>query len=267
MHGGPFDVAGRTVVVTGGSRGIGAMIAGGFAEAGAEVVIVARREEALERAARELSAAGGHCRALVADLSSPAGIEACADRLRELCPRLDVLVNNAGATWGAPLEEYPQEGWQKVIDTNLRGPFFLTTALLPYLRADASEARPARVINVGSVEGAIPSGMENYAYTASKAGLHMLTRHLALRLAREHVTVNALLPGPFATKMLAFALEETESRQALLDEIPLGRLGRPREIAGAAIFLASDAGAFTTGALLPVDGGASIGAPVGQRRA
>jgi NAD(P)-dependent dehydrogenase (short-subunit alcohol dehydrogenase family) len=166
-----------------------------------------------------------------------------------------VLVNNAGATWGAPIEEYPDEALDKVWSINVKGVFHLTRALLPQLRAAATEEDPARVINVGSIEGMKVPDLETYAYSATKAGVHMLTRHLAHRLAREHITVNAIAPGPFESKMMHFVLGHEEGRQAVAAEVPLHRIGRPDDMAGAAIYLASRAGSYLTGAIIPVDGG------------
>ncbi|HWX96399.1 MAG TPA: SDR family oxidoreductase, partial [Solirubrobacteraceae bacterium] len=157
--------------------------------------------------------------------------------------------------WGAPLEEFPASGWDRVINTNLEGVFHLTVGLLPALRAAASEDDPARVINIGSIDGIRVPAVENYSYSASKAAVHMLTRHLARRLASEHITVNAIAPGPFESKMMAFLLESPESREMVEENVPLGRIGRPDDVAGLAIFLASRAGAYMTGAVIPLDGG------------
>jgi NAD(P)-dependent dehydrogenase (short-subunit alcohol dehydrogenase family) len=251
---GLFDVTGKTALVTGGSRGIGLMIARGLVEAGAEVIVSSRKSADVEAAARELAAAGT-CEAITADVSQPEGAAALAERVRERFPRLDILVNNAGATWGAPLEEFPASGWDRVIHTNVEGVFHLTVALLPALRAAASSEDPARVINIGSIDGLRTPVMESYSYSASKAAVHMLTRHLARRLAPEHVTVNAIAPGPFESKMMAFLLATPESRQAVAQEVPLGRIGSPEDVAGLTLFLASRAGAYMTGTVIPLDGG------------
>ena len=169
--------------------------------------------------------------------------------------RLDVLVNNAGATWGAPLEAYPESAFDKLWAVNVKAVFHLTTALLPALRASASADDPARVINIGSIDGIRVPWMEVYAYSATKAAVHMLTRSLAHQLARERITVNAIAPGPFESKMMAFALDDPASRAAIEQQVPLGRIGRPDDMAGTAIYLASRAGAYLTGAVIPVDGG------------
>ncbi|WP_248960367.1 SDR family oxidoreductase [Sphaerisporangium perillae] len=247
-----FSVDGKTVVVTGGSRGIGKMIASGFVTAGATVYISARKAAEAEKTAAELG-----CVAVPADLSTPEGIEALVGAVSEREGRLDVLVNNAGATWGAPLEEYPEHAFDKLWGINVKGVFFLTQRFLPLLRASASADDPARVINIGSIDGLRTPRMDSYAYSATKAGVHMLTRHLAQKLAAEFITVNAIAPGPFESKMMAFALDDPRTRSAIETEIPLGRIGRPDDMAGAAIFLSSRAGAYLTGAVIPVDGGIS----------
>ncbi|MFI6325993.1 SDR family oxidoreductase [Nonomuraea sp. NPDC050556] len=244
-----FSVEGKNVVVTGGSRGIGRMIAAGFVAAGATVYISARKAAEVSKTAAELG-----CEAVPADLSTPEGITALASILPE---RVDVLVNNAGATWGAPLEEYPEHAFDKLWGINVKGVFYLTQQLLPRLRAAASAEDPARVINIGSIDGLRVPSMENYAYSAAKAGVHMLTRHLARQLAPEHITVNAIAPGPFESKMMAFALNDPATRDLVAGSVPLGRIGRPDDMAGAAIFLASRAGAYLTGTIIPVDGGIS----------
>jgi NAD(P)-dependent dehydrogenase (short-subunit alcohol dehydrogenase family) len=206
-----FDVSGKTALVTGGGRGIGLMIARGLVQAGVRVVIASRKAEDLEAAAAELRQ-HGDCEAIPADLSTPEGAGALADAVRARFDPLHILVNNSGATWGAPLEEFPASGWDRVIHTNLEGIFHLTVGLLPALRAAATADDPARVINIGSIDGIRVPLVENYSYTASKAAVHMLTRHLARRLAPEHVTVNVIAPGPFQSKMMAFRLDTAEKR-------------------------------------------------------
>jgi NAD(P)-dependent dehydrogenase (short-subunit alcohol dehydrogenase family) len=249
-----FDISGKTAVVTGGSRGIGKMIAGGFLAAGARVIVSSRKERDLAATATELAALG-KCEAVPADLSSPDGATALADEVRARFERLDILVNNAGATWGAPLDEFPASGWDRVMHTNVEGIFHLTVALLPALRAAASEADPARVINIGSIDGLKAPVMDNYSYSASKAAVHQLTRHLAKRLASEHITVNAIAPGPFESKMTAFMMDSAEARELVEQMVPLGRIGRPDDVAGLARFLASRAGSYLTGTVIPLDGG------------
>jgi NAD(P)-dependent dehydrogenase (short-subunit alcohol dehydrogenase family) len=254
MGGGLFSVAGKTVLVTGGSRGIGLMIAQGFVAAGARVIVSSRKADVCHAVAAQLSAEG-ECEAMPADLSTTAGADALAAAVRDRYASLHVLVNNAGATWGAPLEAYPESAFDKLWAINVKAVFRLTAALLPALRAAAGAADPARVITIGSVDGLRVPAMETYAYAATKAAVHMLTRQLARQLAAEHITVNAIAPGPFESKMMAFALDDPTTRAAIEQQIPLGRIGRPDDMAGTALFLASRAGAYLTGTVIPVDGG------------
>ncbi|GIJ79058.1 3-oxoacyl-ACP reductase [Micromonospora phaseoli] len=249
-----FSVDGKTVLITGGSRGIGLMIARGFVAAGAHVIISSRKADVCEAVAKELSAHGS-CEAIPADLGADEGAQQLAAAVRDRYDRLDVLVNNAGATWGAPLEGYPESAFDKLWAVNVKAVFRLTTALLPALRAAAAPDDPARVINIGSIDGIRVPSMEVYAYSATKAAVHMLTRSLAHQLAGEQITVNAIAPGPFESKMMAFALDDADSRAAIETQVPLGRIGRPEDMAGTAIYLASRAGAYLTGAVIPVDGG------------
>ena len=249
-----FSVEGKVVLVTGGSRGIGEMIARGYVENGAKVYISSRKAEVCDRVAEELSEYGT-CISLPFDLGGMAGIEGLADAIKERESRLDVLVNNAGATWGAPIDEYPEDGWDKTVDLNVKSIFFLTQKLLPLLRAAATAEEPSRVINIASVNGIAPPTLETYAYSTSKAGCIMLTRHLAKRLAPEHILVNAIAPGPFPSKMMAATL--AQAGDAIAKNNPRGRIGQPEDIAGVAIFLSSRASAYTTGAVVPCDGGSA----------
>ena len=251
-----FDVAGKVVVVTGGSRGIGEMIASGFVHAGARVYISSRKADACQALASELSA-HGECIAAPEDLSTLGGVQRLAAAVAEREERVHVLVNNAGITWGAPLEEYPDEAFDRVLALNVKSVFHCTVQFLTLLRAAATAEDPARVINIGSVEGITVPHWENYAYPASKAAVHMLTRQLAHRLASESITVNAIAPGLFPSRMTAFVSDDPEASTAITQAVPLGRWGRPEDIAGAAIFLASTVGSYCTGAILPVDGGVS----------
>jgi NAD(P)-dependent dehydrogenase (short-subunit alcohol dehydrogenase family) len=233
-------------VVTGGSRGIGLMAARGLVEAGAHVVITSRDADACAAAVAEL---GAGCEALPHDLSDPGEVDAFAAELAGRHDAIDVLVNNAGATWGAPIADYPVAGWDKVMDLNVRSVFLLTRALLPQLRAAGGTAS---VINIGSIDGLRVPAFESYAYSASKAAVHHLTRHLAAQLAPD-VRVNAIAPGLFPSKMTRFMLDAAE--QQIVDQTPLRRIGEPDDIAGIVRFLAARASAFVTGAVVPVDGG------------
>ena len=247
-----FSLEGKTALVTGGSRGIGLMIAQGLVEAGAKVYVSSRKAGACEEAATAL-APFGEAVALPADLAEMSEVERLGAALAEREERLDILVNNAGAVWGAPIDEFPEAGWDKIMDLDIKAPFFLTQKLLPLLRKGARAQDPARVINVASIEGLKPDMLEIYSYSAAKGGFIMLSRSLARHLAKEHITVNALAPGPFHTKMMAGTI--AAHGDELMAGVPLGRFGAPTDIAGAAIFLASRAGAWLTGITIPVDGG------------
>ena len=248
-----FSVAGKVTLVTGGSRGIGLMIARGFVEAGAKVYVSSRKADACERVAAELGRSGS-CTALPADLGTEAGARALADALSAREGALHVLVNNAGANWGAPLADYPDSAWDKVLALNVKGVFHLSRLLLPQLEKGARPGDPARIINIGSIDGLQVPVLETYAYSASKAAVHHLTRALAHKLA-PNITVNAIAPGPFESKMMAETLERF--RDVIISSCPMGRIGEPEDMAGTAIFLASRAGAYLTGAVIPVDGGIS----------
>ncbi len=247
-----FDIAGKVALVTGGSRGIGEMIAEGYVRAGVRTYISSRKADICDSTASRL-AEHGECLSIPADLSSRAGIEHLAGALAERESGLDILVNNAGATWGAAIDEFPESGWDKVMDINVKGPFFLTQALLPQLAATASAEDPARIINVGSIDGLNVNRLPTYSYGPSKAAIHHLTRMLASHLADRHITANAIAPGPFPSKMMAATLERHGEK--IRAGVPLGRIGEPADMAGAAIFLASRAASYVTGAVLPVDGG------------
>jgi NAD(P)-dependent dehydrogenase (short-subunit alcohol dehydrogenase family) len=246
-----FSVAGKTAVVTGGSRGIGLMIARGFVEAGARVVISSRKAEVCEEVAAELSQVG-ECWAAPADLSSEEGCRVLADAVAAREDKVHVLVNNAGATWGVPLAEHDQASWDRVLNLNVQGVFHTTKLLLPLLEAAATDDDPARVINIGSIDGIHVPMLETYSYSASKAAVHQLTRHLAKQLA-PRITVNAVAPGPFESKMMAATLEAFGDQIAAT--APMRRIGRPDDMAGVAIYLSSRAGSYLTGAVIPVDGG------------
>lgn len=245
-----FSLRGRVALVTGGSRGIGRMIAAGFLAQGARVYISARKAEACDAAARELSALGA-CVSLPADVSSVEGAQALATALAAREERLDILVNNAGAAWAAPFDEFPESGWDKVVDLNLKSPFFLTQALHGLL-CSAAEQRPAKVINIASIDGISVNPLETYSYAASKAGLIQLTRRMALRLIENNIVVTAIAPGAFASDMNRAARDEAE---AVARRVPAGRIGTDEDMAGAAIYLASRAGDYVVGSTLVVDGG------------
>ena len=247
-----FSLEGKIALVTGGSRGIGFMIASGFVENGAKVYISARKAEACDDAAAELSKTG-ECVSLPADLTTNEGRKHVIDALTEREGKLDVLVNNAGASWGAPLDEYPEDGWDKVMDINVKVPFMLTRDLAPLLAIAGSADDPARVINIGSIDGLQVPTVNNFAYGPSKAAVHHMTRVLAIALADRHISVNAIAPGPFASKMTKWMLENFQSQ--IEAGSPMKRIGRPADMAGVALYLASPASAFVTGAVIPVDGG------------
>ena len=247
-----FDISGKIALVTGGSRGIGEMIAEGFVSNGVRTYISARKAEACDATAARLSELG-ECISIPADLSTAAGIKALAGEISARESQLDILVNNAGAAWGAPIEDYPESGWDKVMDINIKSPFFLTQALLPLLETSASAADPARIICIGSVDGLNVNRLPNYAYGPSKAAVHHLARTLASHLADRHITSNAIAPGPFPSKMMAATLEKYGEQ--IRNGVPLKRVGEATDMAGAAIFLASKASSYVTGVVLPVDGG------------
>jgi NAD(P)-dependent dehydrogenase (short-subunit alcohol dehydrogenase family) len=247
-----FDLSGKTAVVTGGTRGIGLMMARGLLEAGASVYISSRKADACALAAKELSQFGT-VSAIPADLSTEDECLRLAAEVGSHERSLSILVNNAGATWGAPLEEFPASAWDKIVNLNLKSPFFLTRAFLPLLEAAATHDDPARVINVGSIDGLHVPSLPTYSYSASKAGLHHLTRVLARELGPRKITVNAVAPGPFESKMMAATL--AAAGDAIAAAAPLRRIGRPDDMAGVAVYLASRAGSYVTGAVIPVDGG------------
>lgn len=252
---GLFGVAGKTALVTGGTSGIGAMIAEGLVRAGARVVVSSRKQQACEDTASRLRRLGD-CTGVAADVSTPDGTATLAHAVDNVFGgTLDILVNNAGATWGAPLEDYPDSAWDKLVDLNLTGVFRLTVALLDSLRAAAGVEDPARVINIGSIAGLRVTSLENYAYSATKAAVHMLTRHLAGHLTGENVTVNAIAPGYFESRMSAFVFADPTAKEQLEHDIPQGRTGSLPDIAGLVQFLASRGGAYLTGSVIPLDGG------------
>jgi NAD(P)-dependent dehydrogenase (short-subunit alcohol dehydrogenase family) len=249
-----FSLKGRVALVTGGSRGIGKMIAAGFlAQGAARVYITARKAAACEATAVELTAQyDGECIALPIDISNLAGVEMLAKEISKREPKLDILVNNAGAAWGAEFDEFPESGWDKVMNLNVKSPFFLTKALAAPLRAAASAAQPSKVINIASIDGIMVNPMETYSYAASKAGLIHLTRRMAAKLIADHVVVTAIAPGPFQSDMNRAARDHGDE---VATRVPAGRIGTDEDMAGAAIYLASRAGDYVVGATIAVDGG------------
>ncbi|ARN75239.1 SDR family NAD(P)-dependent oxidoreductase [Oceanicoccus sagamiensis] len=247
-----FSVAGKVALVTGGSRGIGAMIARGLVENGARVYITARKEEELTATAESLSALG-ECIAIPGDISTVSGLEMLVAVIAERESQLDILVNNAGATWGETIDAFPETGWDKVMDLNVKSPFFLIQKCLPLLRVSANAEDPARIINIASINGITYPGMPNYSYSASKAAMIQMTSHLAVDLVKEHINVNAIAPGLFPSKMTAFAVDGQE--EAVGATIPRGRIGSPEDAAGTVIYLSSRASAWVVGHTLALDGG------------
>lgn len=250
-----FSIQGKTALVTGGGSGIGLMIARGYVEAGAKVYISSRKLDVITAVAEELSALPGSagCVPVQADLSTAAECARVAAELTEAEGKLDILVNNAGANWGEDYETFPDKAWNRVLDLNVKGVFHLTRDLTPALAAAATPEDPARVINIGSVDGLHVPVLETYSYSTSKAAVHHLTRVLSRKLAPRHITVNAIAPGPFESKMMAATLDAFGDM--IKAGVPLRRIGEPEDMAGAAIFLASRAGSYITGVVLPVDGG------------
>src|ERR1700753_2959432 len=249
-----FSLKGRIALVTGGSRGIGKMIAAGFLAQGAALLyITARKAGPCEATAKELTAAyDGECIALPMDISDMAGIDILAAEIKKREPKLDILVNNAGAAWGADFDEFPESGWDKVMNLNVKTPFFLTKALAAPLRAAASGEKPAKVINIASIDGIFVNPLETYSYAASKSGLIHLTRRMAARLIGDHIVVSAIAPGPFKSDMNKAARDHADE---VATRVPAGRIGSDEDMAGAAIYLASRAGDYVVGATITVDGG------------
>lgn len=254
-----FSLTNKVAFVTGGSRGIGKMIAEGYIDAGATVIICARDAAACDETAQALSKRG-KCISLPADLSQASEVERLAKTIKAEFGSLDILVNNAGASWGAPLGKFPEGGWDKVMDLNVKALFFLTQALVPLLKDGATQDDPARIINVGSVDGIRNPTLDTFSYAASKAAVHKLSNMLANRLAPDWITVNAIAPGPFQSKMMAPIIDKMGDE--IKQSVPLKRMGNPNDMAGLTIFLASQAGAYITGTVIPIDGGI-VGAAFG----
>ncbi len=255
-----FAIHGKTALVTGGGTGIGRMCAEALVEAGAKVFIVSRKAAACAATAAELNASGapGRAESFAGDVGTEAGVAAIIAELKARTDTLSILVNNAGRSWGEPLEQFPFKAWDHVMSLNVAGMFTLTRDLLPMLEASSNADDPARVINLGSIMGSLPYGAGPYSYSASKAAVHHLTRILAKELAARHVNVNAFAPGPFPSKMTAFATADPIRRERVARAVPQGRIGRKEDIAGALLFLCGRGGAYTTGSILPLDGGMSV---------
>jgi len=251
---GLFDISGKVALVTGGAQGLGRMIAEGLVRAGARVYITSRKADICEQSAREMSEFG-QCFAIAADLTTPEAATALVDTIKARESALHILINNAGKTWGAPLESFPDKAWASVMAVNVQGPFTLVRELLPLLKAGGTESDPSRVINIGSLAGAKAERLSAYSYSASKAAIHHLSKVLAADLADSHITVNAIVPGYFPTQMTAHIRNEDDEAQKLLSRVPLNRFGSADDIVGACIFLSSRAGGYVTGSELFIDGG------------
>ncbi len=255
-----FSLAGKTALVTGGATGIGRMAATGLAAAGARVMIASRKGEDCATVAAEINGDGhpGKVEGFAGDVGNEEGLSALVAEINNRTDKLDILINNAGVTWGEPLKDFPYGAWARVMDVNVAGLFTLTRDLLPLLDAAASAEDPARVINLGSVMGTAAMGDGAYSYSASKAAVHHLTRILAKEFASRHITVNAFAPGPFQSRMTRFATGDPEMVKKVAATVPMGRIGSPDDIAGATVFLCAKAGSYVTGAVLPLDGGVHV---------
>ncbi|MGC6528583.1 MAG: SDR family oxidoreductase [Paracoccaceae bacterium] len=255
-----FSLQGRVALVTGGATGIGKMACYGLAAAGARVLTASRKAEACHAAADEINAQGlaGSVEGFGADISTEEGIAALISEVKHRTDCLHILMNNAGRTWGAPLGDFPYDGWGKVMDLNVTGMFHLTQGLIEMLHASSSADDPARVVNVGSVMGEIPMGDGAYSYAMSKSAVHHMTRILAKELAERHITVNALAPGPFQSGMTKFAIGDKDSKDRVGQRVPLGRVGRAQDIAACLQFLCGSGGSYITGSIIPVSGGINV---------
>ncbi|QPH52727.1 SDR family oxidoreductase [Pontivivens ytuae] len=259
-----FGVSGKVALVTGGATGIGRMIAEALAAGGATVMIASRKAEACKAVAEEINGSGlpGRVEGFGGDVSTPEGIAALVGEVKGRTGALHILVNNAGITWGEPFETFPMEQWSRVMDVNVGAMFTLTRDLTPLLEAAATHADPARIINIGSVMGTVPLAEGAYSYTMSKAAVHHMTKVLATELASKRITVNAFAPGPFPSKMTRFATGTAEKAEKVGANVPLGRIGTPEDMAGATLYLCGRGGAYVSGAILPLDGGMSVEAPL-----
>jgi NAD(P)-dependent dehydrogenase (short-subunit alcohol dehydrogenase family) len=250
-----FNLNGKTALITGGGSGIGLMMTRALVSAGARVLIASRKLDACQQTVNSLAGLAGSCVALQADLQSEEGVNSLAASVAERCEQLDILVNNSGRSWGAPLEQFPWKAWNEVMTLNVTAPFTLTRQLVPLLSRSATREKPARVINIGSVMGTMPHGFPAYSYAASKAALHHVTRILANELADRHIAVNAIAPGPFPSNMTAFFVNNENASEAVRNSVPLKRMGTERDIAGLLLCLCGAGGAYISGAIIPLDGG------------
>lgn len=255
-----FGVRGKTALVTGAATGIGRMMAEALVQAGARVLIASRKGEACETVAKELNALGasGSAEGFAGDVSTADGCARLGEEVKRRTDKLHILVNNAGKSWGASYEEFPFEAWDKVMSVNVAGLFTVTRDMTPLLKAAATEDDPARVVNIGSVAGHTPTGDLVYSYSASKAAVHHLTQILAKELARSHITVNALAPGPFVSNMTKHFMRSDETRKQIAHDCPMGRIGVPSDIQGCVLFLCGKSGAYVTGGVIPVSGGINV---------
>ncbi|MGH1350843.1 MAG: SDR family NAD(P)-dependent oxidoreductase [Methyloligellaceae bacterium] len=258
-----FALNGKKALITGGATGIGRMVAEALVQAGAHVMIASRKAEDCAKVAEELNAmdASGSAEGFGGDVSTEEGITALSNEVKSRTDTLHILFNNAGVTWGAPLEEFPHSAWSKVFDVNVAGLFTLTRDLIPLLEKGGTADDPARIINIGSVMGTMTM-LGVYSYSASKSAVHHITRMLASELAPKHITVNAFAPGPFESKMTAFAMKDAERQKKIAESVPLGRIGRAEDLAGAALFLCGRGGSYISGAILPLDGGKTAESPI-----
>jgi NAD(P)-dependent dehydrogenase (short-subunit alcohol dehydrogenase family) len=250
-----FGLKGKTALVTGGGDGIGLMISRALVSAGAEVFIASRKLETCQKAADSFEALPGSCIALQADLQTEQGVNQLAEEIGQRCDKLDVLVNNSGRSWGAPLDQFPWAAWDEVMTLNVTAPFTLARQLIPLLSAAAEPNAPSRIINIGSVMGTMPQGFPAYSYAASKAAIHHMTRILANELADQFIAVNAIAPGPFHSNMTAYFLRDEDAINAVRKSIPLGRVGCERDMAGLVLCLCGAGGDYVSGAVIPLDGG------------
>ena len=250
-----LDIAGKVALVTGGSRGIGEMIAEGFVKNGAKTFITSRKADQCDETAKRLSKFG-ECISIPADLTDSNEIKKVKSKVESETNTLNILVNNAGAVWAADFDNFPENGWDKVMDTNVKAMFFLTQQFIKLLEENGTNEDPSRIINIGSIDGLGIPRAETYSYPASKAAVHHLTKVMANRLAERNINVNAIAPGPFESQMMKSTLKSFS--EEIINSVPRKRIGKPEDMAGASIFLSSKASAYITGIVMTVDGGSLI---------